>query len=89
MSDPEECMNHAAEVARQATHFDTLGSHQAAIYMYRQAATYLDRATTLGLCSPAVLDRIQQYRNRASVLELNGMSFSFVVSCVLLFELTL
>ncbi|XP_042232051.1 calpain-7-like isoform X2 [Homarus americanus] len=71
MSSAEECINHAAEVARQATHFDTTGSHQAAIYMYRQAATYLDRATTLGMCSPAISDRIQQYKNRASTLEQN------------------
>ncbi|XP_071515726.1 calpain-7-like [Panulirus ornatus] len=71
MSEAEECINHAAEVARQATHFDSTGSHQAAIYMYHQAAAYLDRATTLGLCSPAILDRIQQYRKRALVLEQN------------------
>lgn len=79
MSDPEDCMNHAAEVARQATHFDTLGSYQVAIYMYRQAATYLDHATTLGLSSPAMLDRIQQYRNRAAVLEHNGWYFFSLV----------
>ncbi|KAK4293591.1 hypothetical protein Pmani_033716 [Petrolisthes manimaculis] len=71
MSDPEECIQHAAEVARQATHFDTSGSHEAAIYMYRQAAVYLDRATKLGLCSPAIIDRIQQYHNRANILENN------------------
>lgn len=59
-------------MARQATHFDSNGSHQAAIYMYRQAAEYLHRATVLGLSSPAVLDRIQQYKNRADVLESNG-----------------
>lgn len=75
MSSPEECMNHAAEVARQATHFDTNGSHQAAVYMYRQAAVYLERAAALGLSSPAVLDRITQYRNRASVLEQSGKWF--------------
>ncbi|KAK8750520.1 hypothetical protein OTU49_014879 [Cherax quadricarinatus] len=71
MSSPEECVNCAAEVARQATHFDTIGSHQAAIYMYRQAAEYLNRATTLGLCNPAILDRIAQYKNRATALEHN------------------
>lgn len=79
MSEAEDCINHAAEVARQATHFDSNGSHQAAVYMYRQAAAYLDRATTLGLCSPAILDRIQQYRNRATVLEQNGKDFAYVV----------
>lgn len=72
MADAEECINHAAEVARQATHFDSNGSHQAAIYMYRQAAEYLRRAAALGLSSPAVLDRIQQYKNRADALESSG-----------------
>ncbi|KAK8405712.1 hypothetical protein O3P69_001903 [Scylla paramamosain] len=71
MDDAEECINHAAEVARQATHFDTSGSHSAAIYMYRQAAEYLRRATILGISSPAITERIQQYRNRADVLENN------------------
>lgn len=79
MSGPEECINHGAEVARQATHFDTIGSHQAAIYMYRQAAAYLDRATKLGLCSPAITDRIQQYNNRANVLENNGKILMYFV----------
>lgn len=76
MADAEECINHAAEVARQATHFDSNGSHQAAIYMYRQAAEYLHRAATLGLSSPAVLDRIQQYKNRADILESSGENLS-------------
>ena len=84
MADAEECINHAAEVARQATHFDLSGSHEAAIYMYHQAAQYLHRAAALGVSSPAIAERIQQYRNRADVLESNGKNF-----IILLFEINI
>ncbi|ROT76129.1 Calpain-7 [Penaeus vannamei] len=69
MEEAQENVNHAAEVARQATHFDASGSHQAAIYMYRQAAEYLQRAMTLGLSTPALQDHAMKYKERADQLE--------------------
>jgi len=74
MEDAESCIQQAADVARQATHFDTTSSFQAAIYFYRQAATLLERAASLGVSSPAITDRIQQYIGRADTLEKQGTS---------------
>ena len=72
MDEAERLLTNAADVARQATTFDAGGSHQAAIYMYRQAAAYLEYGQNLGLSNPSIADRIQQYRNRAEILEQNG-----------------
>lgn len=78
MEEAQENVNHAAEVARQATHFDANGSPQAAIYMYRQAAEYLQRAMTLGLSTPALQDHARKYKDRADQLENLGMEFCMV-----------
>lgn len=79
MEEAQENVNHAAEVARQATHFDASGSHQAAIYMYRQAAEYLQRAMTLGLSTPALQDHAMKYKERADQLENLGMGFVWLM----------
>lgn len=71
MDEVEKLVNQAADIARQATTFDTGGSHQAAIYMYRQAAAYLQQAQARGFSTPSIADRVQQYSDRADVLEQN------------------
>ena len=73
MSDPDELMKQVSEVAKQATHFDSTGHSQAAAYLYLQAVQLLQQITQLGVSSPSISEHITQYRNRAVVLEQNGI----------------
>ena len=80
MSEAEELIQQAAEVAHQATRFDSSGSEQAAAYYYEQAASLLDRAASLGAASPSINDKINQYRARAATLHQTiGEQFIYLI----------